>query len=73
MLSYPVVIHQGGASTSDSRNVQDPQAVMAVSRERFNKKFGSIQAVRDAVHALDITRAPQQLVQWNTMLKTWVD
>lgn len=73
MLSYPVVIHQGGASTSDSRNVQDPQGVMAASRDRFKSKFGSIQEIRDGIDILGKDRGPELLVQWNSMLKTWVD
>lgn len=73
MLSYPVVVHQGGASTSDSRNVPDPQGVMAASRERFKKKFGSIQAVRDSVEAIWRHKGPARPIQWNTMLKTWID
>ena len=71
MLSYPVVIHQGGASTSDTRNVPDAQGVMAESRERFKRKHGSIKAVRDAMAGLKVAHHPN--VQWNTMLKTWVD
>jgi GT2 family glycosyltransferase len=73
MLSYPVVIHQGGASTSDSRNVQDPQGVMAVSRERFQMKFGGIREVRNAIESIWRHKKPERLIQWNTMLKTWVD
>jgi GT2 family glycosyltransferase len=73
MLSYPVVIHQGGASTSDSRNVQDPQGVMAVSRERFKQKFGGIKAVRESIESIWKHKGPKNLVQWNTMLKTWID
>jgi N-acetylglucosaminyl-diphospho-decaprenol L-rhamnosyltransferase len=73
MLSYPVVIHQGGATTSDTRNVQDPQGVMAASRDRFMSKFGGMRAIRDAIDKIWKHRGPSRLVQWNTMLKTWVD
>ena len=69
MLSYPVVIHQGGATTSDVRNL-DSQKVLLESREKFKVKHGSIQAVRDHMGTLP---APPKSVQWNTMLKTWVD
>lgn len=69
MLSYPVVIHQGGASTSDTRNVPDAQGMMAESRERFRAKHGSVGRVREEMAA----RPNVPLVEWNTMLKTWVD
>lgn len=70
MLSYPVVIHQGGASTSDTRNVTNSQVIMAESRERFKKKHGSIQLIRgDAI----CKWIYPPVVEWNTMLKTWVD
>lgn len=71
MLSYPTVIHQGGASTSDARNVPDTQGVMAESRERFKKKFGSIKAVRDGW--IEPKSGFPKPVEWNTTLKTWVD
>ena len=70
MLSYPVVIHQGGATTSERGNV-DAGAELVKSRERFRVKHGGIQALRAAM------RDPQlgwpKPVQWNTMLSTWVD
>ena len=69
MLSYPVVIHQGGASTSDTRNVSDPQGIMAESRARFKAKLGSIASIREKVG--DDLQFPVR--EWNTMLKTWVD
>lgn len=71
MLSYPTVIHQGGASTSDARNVPDTQGVMAESRERFKKKHGSIEVIRDGL--VDPENGFPAPVEWNTMLKTWVD
>lgn len=69
MLSYPVVIHQGGATTSDIRNL-DSQKVLSESRGKFKAKHGSIQAVRDLFAKLP---PASNTVQWNTMLKTWVD
>jgi GT2 family glycosyltransferase len=70
MLSYPVVIHQGGATTSERGNI-DSQAELARSRERFKAKHGGIRAVRESM------REPKagwpKPVQWNTMLSTWVD
>lgn len=70
MLSYPVVIHQGGASTSDTRNVPDPQGVMAESRARFKEKHGSIEAIRSK---MEYPVTGPVLREWNSMLKTWVD
>lgn len=69
MLSYPIVIHQGGASTSDTRNVADTHAVMADSRAKFKAKHGSIEQVRREMGNKEYA-AP---IEWNTMLKTWVD
>ncbi len=69
MLSYPVVIHQGGATTSDTRNVSDAQGVMAESRDRFKVKHGSIEVVRRSMKP-ETFPEPRE---WNTMLKTWVD
>lgn len=71
MLSYPVVIHQGGASTSDSRNLPDPQGVMAQSRERFKAKHGSVSRVREETRS----RPPARSIctEWNTALKVLVD
>lgn len=74
MLSYPVVIHQGGATTSDSRNVSDTQGVMAESRKRFKQKHGSIREIREFLAKVESTAFNKsKLVEWNTMLKTWVD
>lgn len=70
MLSYPVVIHQGGASTSDVQNVEDTQKIMAESRARFKEKYGSIETVREKM-VLSVSNPI--LIEWNTMLKTWVD
>ncbi len=69
MLSYPVVIHQGGATTSDTRNVPDTRGVMEESAARFRGKFGSVHQVR--MEALPLKQG--NLNEWNTMLKTWVD
>lgn len=71
MLSYPVVIHQGGATTSDTRNVPNTSGVMAESRERFKRKHGSIKAVRDEL--IEPRAGFPKPVEWNTMLKTWID
>jgi GT2 family glycosyltransferase len=72
MLSYPVVIHQGGASTSNPENVSDTGKVMAESRARFKAKHRSIEAFRAGM-LHPPTPPAQPIVEWNTMLKTWVD
>lgn len=69
MLSYPIVIHQGGATTSDIKNL-DAAKVFAESRARFNVKHGSLEQVRSLLRCLDV---PSRAIQWNTMLKTWKD
>lgn len=68
MLSYPIVMHQGGATTSDRRNM-DARQVMIESREKFMAKHGSIQRLRESL----VEPACPKPVQWNTMLKTWND
>lgn len=75
MLSYPVVIHQGGATTSDRKNV-DAERVLLDSRAKFNAKHGSLSAVRAATVKADLSRLGNlnlPRIQWNTMLKTWND
>jgi len=70
MLSYPTVIHQGGATTSDRQNVSDPSAYMLESRDKFIQKHGgSIAELRDK---LPKGYVYPEVVEWNTMLKTWV-
>lgn len=69
MLSYPVVIHQGGATTSDGQNVMDPNAILLESRDKFVEKHGgTIGKLRDE----HVELVWPELVEWNTMLKTWV-
>lgn len=68
MLSYPVVVHQGGATTSDRKNI-DAQRVIAESREKFKAKHGGIGPIREAM----VEREWPRPVQWNTMLGTWID
>jgi len=69
MLSYPVIIHQGGATTSDTRNVPDVKGVMEESAARFRSKYGSVREVSNEASRL----GPVMVNEWNTMLKTWVD
>lgn len=69
MLSYPIVLHQGGATTTDPKNIQ-ANKVMLESREKFAAKHGgTIAQVRDLMKEGSYPNP----VQWNTMLKTWVD
>lgn len=71
MLSYPIVIHQGGASTSDRQNVPDANAFLVESREKFIEKHGgNIQELRDQ-WSEPVWRCYVDRVEWNTMLKTW--
>ena len=74
MLSYPIVLHQGGATTSDRMNV-DAKKVLNESREKFNAKYKSLSEVRLAAMVSDIMGSSLSVprVQWNTMLKTWND
>lgn len=69
MLSYPIVLHQGGATTSDKRNIQADK-VLLESREKFIVKHGgSIESIRRGL----IENSWPTPKQWNTMLKTWID
>jgi GT2 family glycosyltransferase len=68
LLSYPIVIHQGGATTSDLKNIE-ARRVMAESKAKFMAKHGSIERLR----AMMLGRDWPKPVQWNTMLKTWTD
>lgn len=70
MLSYPIVIHQGGATTSDPKNI-DARKVIDESRVKFKAKHGSIRTLRESM--VEPKAGWPRPVQWNTMLKTWVD
>ena len=72
LLSYPIVLHQGGATTSDSSNI-DAARVMAESRTKFMAKHGGIQTKREQLCEPWIERHWPKPKQWNTMLKTWSD
>lgn len=69
MLSYPIVLHQGGATTSDRRNM-DARRIMSESKEKFMAKHNSLADLRLRLCSKEEWPLP---VQWNTMLKTWVD
>lgn len=68
MLSYPVVLHQGGATTSDPGNI-DARRVLDESRVKFKAKHTSIQHQRDHMRKQEWPKP----IQWNTMLSTWKD
>lgn len=69
MLSYPVVIHQGGATTSDPNNLPDAQKTMSESRDKFKRKWGGMRLIRTLI----TEQAWPATKNWNTMLKTWID
>lgn len=66
MLSYPVVIHQGGATTSDPGNI-DSQRIMAESREKFKRKHPAISEIRAQMDAAQ-EKGLWKNKQWNTAL-----
>ncbi len=69
MLSYPIVLHQGGATTTDPKNIHAGK-VMQESRDKFVAKHrGNIEQVRSRFEEKSYPKP----VQWNTMLKTWSD
>lgn len=64
MASYPIVLHQGGATTSVLSNV-DAVARLAESRVKFQEKWGSVEAQRRLILGV---KWPD-CVYWNTGLK----
>ena len=68
MLDRPLVLHQGGATTSDQRNLDAP-ARLAQSRARFRSKWTSIAHQRELYSGRQWSPARS----WNTMLRNWVD
>lgn len=70
MLSYPVVIHQGGATTSDPGNI-DAKRVIDESREKFRRKHPAISEIRAQMDAAQNHYPP--LRYWNTGLSATVD
>lgn len=63
MLTYPTIIHQGGATTSVPTNI-DASARLLESRVKFHEKWGSVEAQR----ALISSRKWPDCVSWNTTL-----
>lgn len=73
MLSYPIVIHQGGATTSDPGNI-DAQNVMAESREKFKKKHPTITEIREKMdREMEEKKDLWRVRQWNTALLNTID
>lgn len=64
MLSYPTVIHQGGATTSERGNI-DAHARLLESRQKFQDKWGSVEKLRESIAG----REWPECVSWNTTLK----
>jgi GT2 family glycosyltransferase len=66
IASYPIVIHMGGATTSDPKNL-DARAELERSRKAFHEKWGlSPSELREKYRP----RAPTPaLDEWNTQLK----
>lgn len=68
ILSYPIVLHQGGATTTDPRNL-DAQKTLSESRGKFKAKHVSVQNIRNLV----LNRTYPKCIHWNTSLKTLTD
>lgn len=69
MLSYPIILHQGGATTSDPANI-NAHRVLLESRRTFQEKYGSITSVRNEIIETDEHSSRPKLDQWNTGLST---
>lgn len=68
MTSYPYVIHQGGATTSERTNLNAAE-VMAASRTKFMEKWVSIAYQRELFMGKEWPRT----VHWNTLFRNWED
>lgn len=68
ILSHPIVLHQGGATTTDPINL-DAQKTLSESREKFKAKHVSVQNVRDRT----LGQTYPKCLHWNTGLKTLTD
>lgn len=72
MLSYPIVLHQGGATTSDQSNI-DARRVLAESREKFKRKHQAIWELRNQMDEMELHHSWPPLRQWNTGLSSLND
>jgi GT2 family glycosyltransferase len=68
MLSYPFVIHQGGATTSDPTNINAAER-LAESRNKFNEKWTGIASQRELFRE----KKWPSCVNWNTALRNLED
>lgn len=67
MLSYPIILHQGGATTSDVGNLDAPK-VISESREYFKRKQPAISDIRKDMDVVDDAGVWPKLRCWNTGL-----
>lgn len=70
MLSYPIVVHQGGATTSDPSNIDAPKVIVE-SREKFKAKHPPISEIRRDMDAAQATWPATR--NWNTGLSVTID
>lgn len=68
ILSYPIVLHQGGATTTDPENL-DAQKTLIESRAKFKAKHGSVQQVREKMKTMQFPKS----IHWNSSLKQLID
>lgn len=68
ILSYPIVLHEVGATTTDPRNL-DAQNTLIESRAKFKAKHVSVQNIRNLIQG----RTYPKCIHWNTSLKTLTD
>lgn len=68
MATYPLVIHQGGATTSEEVNIKAGK-VIAESRAKFKEKWVGIAHQRELFLGREWPRA----IHWNTLVRNWED
>lgn len=68
--SYPLVYHLGGATTSESKNM-DAQRILVESRQKFHQKWGKTPAqIRQSLVSVPPLKG---LREWNMQMKVLVD
>lgn len=72
MLSYPIILHQGGATTSDIGNIDAPM-VLEESRRLFKKKHPPLSEIRAAMDAVCAGNPWPATKHWNTGLSVTQD
>lgn len=72
MLSYPTILHMGGATTSNSANMNASED-MANSKASFEAKWseGSIGALRARFQCARECPEPMRLRHWNSQIRNW--